>query len=124
MAPMSRSPLSTRIKMTPRPAPVSSVSSAAGNTRTFPSAVAAAEEPHAAGAGDEPAGCRTCARRRFAVSLGGYDRRRDDALAVLEVQQRLDRLAIAGGRRDVADLHHVGDAEVGEQRQVAARIAA
>ena len=41
--------------------------------------------------------------------------RGDDPLAVLELEELLHRLAVAGGRRDVDDAARVGDAEVGEE---------
>lgn len=41
--------------------------------------------------------------------------RRDDLLAVAELEVLLRRVAVAGGGGDVVDLHHVGGAAVGEE---------
>ena len=41
--------------------------------------------------------------------------RRDDALAVLQLEEPLNRLAVTGRRRDVGDARRVGDAEVAEE---------
>ena len=49
--------------------------------------------------------------------------RRDDPLAVLQLEEALDRLAVAGGRRDVDDPRRVGDAEVAEEHHRRARAA-
>ncbi len=45
--------------------------------------------------------------------------RADHPLAVVELEQLLDRVAVAGGRRDVVEAGDVGRAEVGEEDQVA-----
>ena len=49
--------------------------------------------------------------------------RRDDALAVLQLEEALDRFAVAGGRRNIRQPGAVGHAEVAEERRRRARAA-
>ena len=85
-----------------------------------------AEAQRVAVAGDrDGVNRRRVASRFFGATLMSPRRarieahRRDDLLAVLQLEQPLDRLAVAGRRRHVDDAAGVGDAEVLKNTQVA-----